>query len=85
VEKLRCQSCGMPLTNGFFGTNKNKSLNEEYCKYCFQLGKFTKPKLKRQDAVDSSIEHMILELKLNREEAEFLANKTIPSLKRWKK
>jgi len=75
----------MPLSEEFFGTNKNKSINEDYCKYCFQLGKFTKPNLKVKDAIQASVDHMMEELKLNKEEAEFLANKTIPSLKRWKK
>ena len=75
----------MPLTDGFFGTDKNKSLNEEFCKFCFQSGKFTKPNLKLSEAIESSIEHLITELKLNREEAEFLAYKTIPKLSRWKK
>lgn len=85
MEKLRCQSCGMPLSEEFFGTNKNKSINEEYCKFCFKDGKFTKPELKVKDAIEASIEHMMSELKLNREEAEFLANKTIPKLTRWKR
>ena len=85
MENQRCQSCGMPLSEGFFGTNKNKSINEDYCKYCFKEGKFTKPNLKVKDAIESSVEHLIKELKLNREEAEFLANKTIPKLDRWRR
>ena len=85
MENQRCQSCGMPLDDGLFGTNKNKSLNEEFCKFCFKDGKFTKPNLKLNEAIELSVEHLIKELKLNREEAEFLAYKTIPKLSRWKK
>ena len=81
----RCQSCGMPLEKGLLGTNKNKNYNDEFCKFCFVNGQFTKPNLKLKDAIESSITHMIKELKLNREEAEFLANKTIPKLSRWKR
>lgn len=37
-----CQSCGMPLTAGEqLGTNKDHSLNHEYCSYCFKDGAFT--------------------------------------------
>ena len=85
MENQRCQSCGMPLGEGFFGTNKNKSLNEEFCKFCFKGGKFTKPNLKLNDAIELSVEHLIKELKLNKEEAEFLSFRTIPKLSRWKK
>ena len=75
----------MPLGEGFFGTNKNKSINEEFCKFCFKGGKFTKPNLKMNEMIESSIEHLIKELKLNKEEAEFLSFRTIPKLSRWKK
>ncbi len=38
-----CQSCGMPLLcESDFGTNADKSKNEEYCHYCFQNGAFSK-------------------------------------------
>ena len=36
-----CQSCGMPITNSeLLGTNEDGSLNSDYCKYCFENGKF---------------------------------------------
>ncbi len=75
----------MPLEEDLFGTNKNKSLNEEFCKFCFKNGRYIKPNLKLKDAIEFSIDHMITKLKINREEAEFLAYKTIPNLERWKK
>ncbi len=85
MESQRCQSCGMPLSEELAGTNKNKSPSLEYCKYCFASGQFTKPNLKLKDAIELSVEHMIKEMGLNREEAEYLANKTIPKLSRWKR
>lgn len=41
MEQQFCQSCGMPLTNTNKGTNADGSLNEDYCTYCYQNGKFT--------------------------------------------
>ena len=41
MEKMICQSCGMPITsNELLGTNKNGSLNSDYCKYCYKDGEF---------------------------------------------
>ena len=34
-DKARCQSCGMPLDIGFYGTNSDGTGNMEYCKLCF--------------------------------------------------
>lgn len=36
-----CQSCGMPLTEEKRGSNADGSLNEDYCAYCYNNGKFT--------------------------------------------
>lgn len=36
-----CQSCGMPITSeDQFGTNKDKSINADFCKYCYVDGEF---------------------------------------------
>ncbi|MBQ3732325.1 MAG: GNAT family N-acetyltransferase [Muribaculaceae bacterium] len=36
-----CQSCGMPLTRDEdFGTNYDGSTNYDYCRYCYQDGKY---------------------------------------------
>ena len=40
MEKI-CQSCGMPIENkNQLGTNVDKSINEDYCIYCYKDGKF---------------------------------------------
>lgn len=39
-EKI-CQSCGMPLNNKEeLGTNKDGTMNDDYCKYCYKDGEF---------------------------------------------
>ena len=87
MDKLRCQSCGMPLgfplTDEFFGTNTDGTKNKEYCQFCFQRGQFTKPHLTKQEMITTSIHHMITELEFPREKAERLAYEIIPQLKRW--
>lgn len=89
MHKKRCQSCGMalgfPISEDFFSTNKNGSKNFEYCKFCYENGNFTNPKLTIEQMINNSIRHMTQELSFPKEKAENLANSIIPCLKRWKK
>jgi hypothetical protein len=42
--KKICQSCSMPLDNEMlFGTEKDGSKNQHYCRYCYQNGTFVNP------------------------------------------
>ena len=85
-----CQSCAMPL-KGFddFGTNDDKTANVDYCKYCFQNGKFT-----TDGTVEETVETNLQFLKeFNAEnnanytetEAREILKQYLPTLKRWKK
>ena len=38
-----CNSCGKPIVKEDYGTNEDGSLNPEFCKDCFQDGKYTEP------------------------------------------
>ena len=41
MEGKICQSCAMPLTSDdMFGTNADGSVNEDYCKWCYDKGAF---------------------------------------------
>lgn len=82
-EKTRCQSCGMPLAAGFYGAWQDGKENLDYCKFCFQEGGFTEPTLSLDDMLARSIAHMQRELKFSAEEAEALARRVIPQLRRW--
>lgn len=86
-EMIFCQSCGMPLTEGFFGTNADGSANHEYCTYCYQHGGFT-----NDETMDQMIEHNLeyleefnkdSETKFTKEEAREQMRKYFPTLKRW--
>ena len=88
LNKLRCQSCGMPLgfplTDEFFGTNADGSRNKGYCQFCFQNGNFTKQDLTMEEMIRTSVEHMTTQLEFPKEKAERLAHEIIPGLRRWK-
>ncbi len=84
-EKIRCQSCGMPLSETFgnLGTNSDSSNNWEYCSFCFQNGEFVNPNQTLEEMIASSIENMTSDLGMPLEQASQLANSFIPNLKRW--
>lgn len=81
----RCQSCGMPLDPGFYGTNENESENHTFCTLCFQKGAYTEPELNMQGMIEKSISHMTRILQYSEEKAKETAWALIPTLSRWTK
>ena len=87
MEQKFCQSCGMPLSEGLFGTNADGSMNEDYCIYCYKEGKFL------QDCtMDEMIEHCAqfvdevnkgLPQPITKEEYIARMKMYFPQLKRW--
>lgn len=90
MEQKFCQSCGMPLnTEADFGTNLDKTVNEDYCTYCFQGGQF-----QQEYTMDEMIDHCLQfidefnkdsEHKYTKEEARMTMREYFPTLKRWSK
>lgn len=80
----RCQSCGMPLGEGFYGTDADEEATHEWCKFCYQLGEFVEPKLGLEEMIERSIQHMTQKLNMPQDKATELARTVIPQLKRWK-
>ena len=78
-----CQSCGMPLTSDdLLGTNKDGSINHDYCKYCYDKGEFLQ---------DVSMEEFIEmcsqfgeQAGMTNEQMKEFCTKMFPTLKRWK-
>ena len=65
-----------------FGTNAGCGSNKDYCRYCFQNGKFTWP--------DATLDQMIEKLasmhdlmEMTEDEARKVASENLPKLKRW--
>lgn len=85
-EKIRCQSCGMPISEEFknFGINTDGGFNKEYCSICFQNGVFTSSNQTVEEMVQSSIDYMSTNMGFTVEKARELSNQVIPDLKRWK-
>ena len=79
-----CQSCAVPLKKqSDFAINKDGSINNDYCKYCVQDGKFID---------DVSMEEYIEmcskfgeQAGLTTQQMKEYCSKIFPTLKRWKK
>lgn len=85
-DKIRCQSCGMPLSAEFgnHGTDADGAANQEYCSVCYENGVFTNPHQTLSEMIQSSIENMTADLNMPKDAASELANSFIPTLKRWR-
>lgn len=89
MDTYVCQSCGMNMQPELFGKNADGSPNNEYCKYCFPDGKFSKDET-MEEMIESNLQFLD---EMNREdgtnltpdEARAEMMKTFPNLKRWKK
>ncbi len=82
-HKNICQSCGMPLQKDEdLGTNADHSKNNEYCHYCYSKGKFTEDLTMDQMIEKIAGFHKLMNM--TKEEANELAKKILPKLKRWK-
>lgn len=78
---LACQSCGMPITPEQMGRHKDGSLNEHYCKRCWDGGDFCAPDCTMEEMVEFCLPYMPFgDPESNRA---FLMN-LLPTLDRWK-
>ena len=50
MEKLICQSCGMPMQkDDDFGSNSDGTKNKDYCHFCYEDGKFLDEEITMQE------------------------------------
>jgi hypothetical protein len=86
MEKQICQSCGMPLTNEkLIATEKDGTLNHEYCLYCYQNGSFTEPNITMQKMANICVYYMTnKESGFDESIAHEMMNNLLPTLNRWK-
>ncbi|RZN33650.1 MAG: transcriptional regulator [Methanophagales archaeon ANME-1-THS] len=81
----RCQSCGMPMTKAAdFGTNADRSKNEEYCIFCYANGRFRDEGITMEEKIEKNVA-MAKKMGWPEDKAREMASTTIPNLKRWKK
>lgn len=81
-RQLICQCCGMPLEDSIIGRNKDGSLNESYCKWCYADGTYTYSNM--DDLIDVCVKHMVNE-NFTEEQARAYMKQILPTLDYWKK
>jgi hypothetical protein len=82
-ENVICQSCGMPMKRDEdFGTNRDGSLNKEYCKFCYKEGQFTDEGITLEQKIAKNI-MIAKEMGMPEEQARQIAENSIPKLKKW--
>ena len=81
-RKLVCQCCGMPLEDEFIGRNKDGSMNEDYCKWCYADGSYTYSNM--DDLIEICIPNMTGE-GLDEDQARAYLKETLPKLDYWKR
>jgi transcriptional regulator with XRE-family HTH domain len=81
-HKLICQCCGMPLDDGIIGRDKDGSLNESYCKWCYADGTYTYSDM--DELINVSVKHMA-EHGFTEEQARAYMKELLPKLDYWKR
>jgi len=79
-RKLICQCCGMPLDDYSISKEIDGTYNEEYCKWCYNDGKFIYTSLK--DLIDFLVGHMSNE-NWPPEQAQAYFETKLPKLNYW--
>lgn len=80
-RKLICQCCGMPLEDSTISREPGGAFNEEYCKWCYEDGKFVYTSL--ETLVDFLVAHMSNE-NWPPEQARACFEAQLPKLEHWK-
>ena len=79
---LVCQCCGMPLEDAILGRNRDGSLNEDYCQWCYADGTYTYSDM--DDLISVCIPHMT-EQGFSEEQAREYLRQKLPTLDYWKR
>lgn len=77
-----CQCCGMPLEDELLGRNKDGSLNEEYCRWCYADGVYMYHDM--NDLMDVCVRQMAGG-NLSEEQVRSYLKETLPKLDYWKR
>ena len=81
-QKLICQCCGMPLEDEIIGRNKDGTLNEDYCKWCYADGTYTYSDM--DELIEVCVKHMTNE-NFSEEQARTYMKQKLPHLDYWKR
>ena len=81
-RKLICQCCGMPLDDTIIGHEKDGSLNEDYCKWCYADGNYIYGNI--DDLIEVCVKNMADDTHSEAEVRSYL-KETLPKLDYWKR
>ncbi|MBR3053141.1 MAG: helix-turn-helix domain-containing protein [Firmicutes bacterium] len=81
-RKLVCQCCGMPLEDSILSHEKDGSLNEDYCQWCYADGTYTYSDM--DDLIDVCVGHMARD-GFSEEQAREYMKQMLPTLDYWKR
>ena len=80
-QKLVCQCCGMPLDDSIISREKDGTLNENYCQWCYADGTYTYSDM--DELIDVCAGHMVSE-EFTEEQARAYLKQRLPELDYWK-
>ena len=80
-KKLICQCCGMELDDSIMSREKDGSINQDYCQWCYTDGKFTYSNI--EDLISFCEEHLSSENWRKESVREYMTS-LLPTLKHWK-
>ena len=81
-QPLFCQCCGMPMEDAILGRDKDGTLNEHYCQWCYADGTYTYSDM--DSLIDVCIPHMVKE-GFTEEQARAFMKENLPKLDYWKR
>ncbi|MBR7091743.1 MAG: helix-turn-helix domain-containing protein [Clostridia bacterium] len=81
-HKLVCQCCSMPLEDDLIGRNKDGTLNEDYCKWCYADGTYTYSDM--DELIEVCVRHMAND-RFSEQEARAYMKQLLPTLDYWKR
>ncbi len=81
-RKLVCQCCGMPLEDSIISHNKDGSMNEDYCQWCYADGTYTYSDM--DDLIKVCIQHMVGQ-GFTEDQARDYMKQMLPKLDYWKR
>ena len=79
-----CQSCGMPIQDPKdFGTTASGAKNLDYCRFCYQDGKFTDPDITLEQMIEKCTGIAATKKNMTEDKAKEIVSDYMPRLKRW--
>ena len=80
-KKLVCQCCGMELDDSIMSREKDGTINQDYCQWCYTDGNFTYSN--KEDLIDFCVEHLSSENWSKESVREYMTS-LLSTLKYWK-